>query len=244
MHNFHILNAFPEWRPRRVSPRVDRLNQILERLGLWVRLMLPPAEDMTNVEQRMNLYHLLAQVLAYEVPGDIVELGCHNGKSSVLIRRILDDHASDRAFHVFDSFEGLPERHEKDATDDYVGGQLATSEAKLRRNFEQRGLTVPTIHKGWFDATLPQGLPDDIAFAYLDGDFYESILVSLEHVYPRLTRGAVCLIDDYCDPDIYPDGWNKLPGVKAACDEFLADKPESMTYLYSGHYSHGFFRKI
>ena len=72
---------------------------------------------------------------------------------------------------------------------------------------------------------------------------YEFILVSLEHVYPKLAKGAVCLIDDYNDPSINPLGWNKLPGVKKACDEYLADKPENVTLLYAGEYAHGSFRK-
>jgi O-methyltransferase len=90
---------------------------------------------------------------------------------------------------------------------------------------------------------LPSGLPERISFAYLDGDFYDSILISLQYVYPKLTAGAICLIDDYCDPQINPKGWNRLPGVKKACDEYLIDKPEKMEFIYSGTYSHAFFRK-
>jgi len=67
--------------------------------------------------------------------------------------------------------------------------------------------------------------------------------VSLEHVYPRLSRGAICVIDDYADPDAYPEAWNKLPGVKQACDEFFADKPEKVSFIYSADMSHGYFRK-
>lgn len=70
------------------------------------------------------------------------------------------------------------------------------------------------------------------------------ILVSLEYVYPRLTKGAICLIDDYGDPSINPLGWNKLPGVKKACDEYLADKQENVSLLYAGDYTHGYFRKL
>jgi O-methyltransferase len=62
-------------------------------------------------------------------------------------------------------------------------------------------------------------------------------------MYPKLTPGAVCLIDDYCDPQINPKGWNRLHGVKKACDEYLIDKPEKMEFIYSGPYSHAFFRK-
>ena len=51
------------------------------------------------------------------------------------------------------------------------------------------------------------------------------------------------MIDDYCDPAVDPDGWNALPGVKKACDEFFVGKPEKVHYIYSDPYSHGFFRK-
>jgi O-methyltransferase len=32
--------------------------------------------------------------------------------------------------------------------------------------------------------------------------------------------------------------------VKKACDEYLIDKPEKMEFIYSGTYSHAFFRKV
>jgi O-methyltransferase len=99
------------------------------------------------------------------------------------------------------------------------------------------------IYKGWFQDTLPSGLHDLISFAYLDGDLYDSILMSLQYVYPKLAPGAVCLIDDYCDPQINPKGWNRLPGVKKACDEYLIDRPEKIEFIYSGTNSHAFFRK-
>jgi O-methyltransferase len=125
----------------------------------------------------------------------------------------------------------------------YHQGQLKPTEDVLRYNFKKDNLPLPEIHRGWFKDTLPNGLPDKICFAYLDGDLYESILVSLEHVYPKLAKGAVCLIDDYNDPSINTLGWNKLPGVKKACDEYLSNKPEKVTLLYAGEYPHGFFRK-
>jgi O-methyltransferase len=181
--------------------------------------------------------------LAYEVPGDLVEVGCYKGWSSVLISEVLRDYEASKRLHVYDSFEGLPSA----GTDDggsYTQGDLATTEQILLSNFADHGLRPPVIHKGWFADTLPDKLPAPISFAYLDGDFYDSILVSLEHVYPRLSPGAICLIDDYCDPGVNPEGWNYLPGVKKACDEFLADRPEQVCCLYSGVFSHAFFRKV
>jgi O-methyltransferase len=188
------------------------------------------------------MYHLVSQVLVYGVEGDFVELGCNSGQSSVLITKTIQLHNSDKKLSVYDSFEGLPTVNSIDG-DAYYQGQLKTTEDVLRYNFQRYNLPLPEIHRGWFSDTLPNGLPEKICFAYLDGDLYESILVSLEHVYPKLTKGAICLIDDYNDPSVDPLGWNNLPGVKKACDEYLADKPEKVTPLYAGEYPHGFFRK-
>jgi O-methyltransferase len=198
---------------------------------------------MTSVEQRVNIFHLAMQVLVYEVPGTIVELGCHAGQIAVLLQKLIQAYAPERGLHVYDSFEGLPDKTGEDGRTPFNKGWLCTTEEQLKQSFREYGLPLPTIHRGWFDETLPTGLPDRIAFAHLDGDFYRSILVSLEHVYPRLSRNAVCVIDDYCDPAISSNGWNALPGVKRACDEFFADKPERVYALYAGPYSHGFFRK-
>lgn len=260
MQNFFITDYF-DWRVRRASHLDRLLNLPLRRLGTRFRfrtaehldetvrrltgLAFAPVRSgvSTNIEQRINMYHLVAQFIAYGVEGDVVELGCNEGQSAVLIQKVLDGAGSDRQLHLFDSFEGLPSASAVDGGA-YRGGDLATTEDVVRRNFLDHGLAAPVIHRGWFTDTLPAQLPERIAFAHLDGDLYESILTSLEYTYPRLSRGAVCLVDDYCDPAVNPQGWNHLPGVKKACDELLQDKPESVSCIYSGAFSHGFFRRL
>ena len=86
-------------------------------------------------------------------------------------------------------------------------------------------------------------MPKKISFAHLDGDFYSSILESLIYVYPNLSKGAIVIIDDYCDPKIH-DVNNILPGVKKACDEFFEDKKEKVGVLLAGGETHGYFRKL
>lgn len=242
MNNLFITQYF-KWSQRQPSRKIRALNRLLLRLG--VPLKLAPLNEtglMTNVEQRMNLYHLASQVLAYGVPGDFVELGCHAGQSAVLMQRVIEHMAPERRLHVYDSFEGLPALAEEDGDTPFEAGQLAVGEERLLASFDRYELRRPEVHAGWFDDTLPGGLPETIAFAHLDGDLYDSIRVSLEHVYPRLSVGAVCLVDDYCDPALQDDE-DHCPGVKRACDEFLADKPESVSVLYAGGFTHGFFRK-
>ena len=59
-------------------------------------------------------------------------------------------------------------------------------------------------------------VPASIAFAFLDGDFYESILTSLKLVWPRMSPGGVVLIDDYQRPE--------LPGVERAVHDFFISR--------------------
>lgn len=66
----------------------------------------------------------------------------------------------------------------------------------------------------------------------------------LEAVYPRLRAGAVCVLMDYHDKSSGDPGQDVNPGVKLACDDFLAGKPERVTALYGNQFSHSFFRKI
>jgi len=258
MDNFFITKYF-DWQVRR-SSNIDRaLNLLTKRFGFRPNtagfvdrlihrvtgLSLGPTRSgiSTNIEQRVNMYHLVSQVIAYKVDGDLVEVGCNQGQSAVLMKKVMDSYGSCKRLHVYDSFEGLPSVGGEDGSS-YKKGDLATSEEVLRRNFRLHSLEFPEIHKGWFENTLPGSLPDKICFAHLDGDLYDSIMISLKHVYPRLSGGAICLIDDYCDKEINPNGWNYLPGVKHACDDYMADKPETICYLYSGTFTHGFFRKI
>lgn len=259
MNNLFI-NEYFDWRVRRAS-HVDRLvNIVARRVGLPIVHTADTVDRMaakivghlprftrsgisTSIEQRINLFHLLSQTVAYDVPGDVVELGCNTGQSAVLFQTVLSRMGSDKQLHLYDSFEGLPTPEDIDGAT-YAAGELGTSEDVVLGNFARFGLPAPHIHRGWFDETLPDALPATIGFAHLDGDLYSSIATSLRHVYPRLSAGAVCVVDDYCDPTVDPDGWNELPGVKQACDEFLADKPERMSVLYAGPYSHAFLRKL
>jgi O-methyltransferase len=257
MDNFFITRDF-DWQVRRSSYLDRAINMFTRRIGInsntagffdgliykftGRKFSSTRSGISTCVEQRINMYHLVSQTIAYNVEGDLVEIGCNEGQSSVIITKIINTFKSRKKLHVYDSFEGLPSPRIEDGTS-YKEHDLSTTEDVLINNFKSRGLELPIIHKGWFEDTLPDELPEKICFAHLDGDLYDSTLVSLKYVYPRLSKGAVCLIDDYCDPNINPDGWNYLPGVKKACDEFMADKPEQICYMYSGVFTHAFFRK-
>lgn len=156
----------------------------------------------------------LQTVLEREVEGDVVEFGCYEGTTALFVQRALLARGAKKTLHVYDSFEGLPPKSAQDASpagSQFQAGELAASKAALVRHFRQAGLELPVIHKSWFAKLSPADLPPRICFAFLDGDFYHSIRDSLNHVWPRLSPGAVVAIDDYQT--------ESLPGVRRAVQE-------------------------
>lgn len=178
--------------------------------------------------------HVIADELAAlhgrGLSGAVVELGCYRGAMALWVRSVLDSLGDRRReIHVYDSFQGMPAPGTEDS-DHLAVGELRSSPDDVRATHAAWGRPAPAIHPGWFAETLPTTLPNEIAFAYLDGDFYASILTGLRHCVPRLVPNSVMLVDDYADTDLNPRAWDGLPGVKRACDEYFG-APSPMTVV-------------
>lgn len=247
MHNTFIATTF-DWDHRNPTEWQRLLNKVLRKMRIRAKVTLPQP-SMANVESRMNLFHLLEQTLVYKVPGEVVDLGCNAGESTIVMRLTMDKIASTKGLHAYDSFEGLPDLQEADQVDHvYQAGYMAVEDNVLTSSFAQLGLQMPKIHKGWFEDTVPSQLPEQICFALLDGDLYESTKHILPHVYERMSPGAIGMIAVYYDEDLLPrkglEGGFRSPGVKRAVDEFFADKEEKVGVLYANEYTCGYFRKV
>lgn len=164
-------------------------------------------------EQIRILLAILDSVLEKNIPGDVVEFGCYVGESSKYLRMMLDYHRSDKNLYVYDSFEGLPPLSQYEENTGWRAGTLKTSEEILLSNFFNNGLRSPIVTKGWFKEIPDYKIPKQISFAFLDGDFYNSIYDSLNKIYNRMSRGSTILFHDYERSD--------LPGVKSAVLDFL-----------------------
>ena len=157
----------------------------------------------------------LERLLAGGRLGNVVEFGCYIGSTSVFIQRLLTSHNSSNEYHVFDSFEGLPEKSAPDlspAGEQFRAGELHATKKAFITTMKKAGLPFPVIHKGWFSALSSADVPSDIMFAFLDGDYYQSIKDSLRLITPKLQPGAVVVIDDYAN--------EALPGAARAVDEW------------------------
>lgn len=170
-----------------------------------------------NHEQIMHLVINLNTVLETNIEGDVVELGCYVGESSKYLRKTLDTNQSDKKLYVYDSFEGLPELSEWEENTGWRPFTLKTTEDVLVSNFRQNNLNPPDrIVKGWFKDIKQEDLPEKISFAFLDGDFYDSIYDSLVKVYDRMVEGGMIFFHDYLRHD--------LPGVDAAIRDFFRER--------------------
>ncbi|OOQ57352.1 TylF/MycF/NovP-related O-methyltransferase [Mucilaginibacter pedocola] len=238
MNNYFITDYPFSINQRKNSPLINFVNKGLRFLKTGYQVgQLDTSLDMSTVEQRINYYHLLEEVIAYNVPGDVVELGTFTGQCAALFQKVIELTGSDKKLHVYDTF----------ATPFTFKGNV---EHELMRNFDTAGLKQPVVHKGLFNETLPEGLPEKVAFAHIDcgfgGDPQEHkkvMLYCFEQLYPKLTKGAVCILMDYNDPKENGKTLDINPGVKLAFDEFFAGKPEKIVCLYGNQYQHAFFRK-
>lgn len=181
----------------------------------------PIVSDQITREGLETVCHELENSLDKNIEGAIIEFGCYAGTTSLFIRRILDERGQSaaRPFHVYDSFEGLPPKTVQDnnaAGVDFAAGKLYASKKEFIQEFKSAGLKLPVIHKGWFDQLGQNDVPKPIAFAFLDGDFYGSIISSLRLAWPNMSRGGVILVDDYQR--------ETLPGVERAVRDFLQGK--------------------
>jgi len=164
------------------------------------------AETMIGMQRLTSLQHCVEKVLAEDVPGDLVECGVWRGGACILMRAVLAAYGDEkRCIWLADSFAGVPAPDvENYAADenirlDLAAPVLAVPEATVKTNFTRYGLLDDRVRflPGWFKDTLPSAPIGRIALLRLDGDLYESTIQALDALYPRLSVGGYCIIDDY-----------------------------------------------
>jgi len=165
-----------------------------------------------------GLYQAVHHVVAGAVPGAVVECGTARGGSAALMGLALARLGAERPLWVFDTFEGIPPPTAADP--DEAIARLYTGDFRgelpeVRALFERLGILSRTrLVKGLFQDTVPTAAVNPIAVLHLDGDWYESVKVCLDHLYDRVSPGGIIQIDDY-------GHWE---GARKAVDEFLLDR--------------------
>jgi hypothetical protein len=166
---------------------------------------------MLGCRRGRTLYRLARDVERRHIPGALVDCGVWNGGSTAL----LSAGAPSRTAYAFDSFEGLPPSDAQidgaESTDwhgECLGLEDNVREALYRFGSPDRLRIV----KGWFQDTFPGEVDSvgTIAVLHADGDWYDSVRLTLETFYDQVAPGGFVVIDDY-------GVWS---GARQAVDEF------------------------
>ena len=175
-----------------------------------------------SVKETEILLSLLNQSLSANTPGDVVELGCYRGDTSIVFQRALQNFTKfsgglSKNLWLYDSFAGLPEKSREDSSaagDQFKSGELFVIKREVIEKFKRQNLPLPKTKKAFFEELDPEtDLPGKISFAFLDGDLYTSIKTSLTLVQDKMQSGSIVVIHDYNNPE--------LPGSARAVDEWL-----------------------
>jgi O-methyltransferase len=163
------------------------------------------------------------------IPGAFVECGVAQGGCSALMAMTARTDKSARMMWLFDSFQGLPSPTEDDYDQDrkWTGkhirplnrgsclGTKSQVESLLFSKFELDRESIFLV-EGWFQETLPayKDRVGQISLLRIDGDWYESTICCLRHLYGNVAPGGYFIIDDY----------GVCYGCKKAVHEFFEER--------------------
>ena len=190
-------------------------------------------ERLTYLKTEM-LEDLAACVLQIErdgVEGLVVEAGTARGGSAIVLAAAK---SPERPMKVYDVFGTIPPPTERDGADVHRRyATIAAGEAKgpggetyygyrddlyheVEDAFARHGVSVGEhnveLVRGLFEDTIQ--LDEPVAFAHLDGDWYESTMTCLTRIAPLLATGGRIVLDDYY----------KWSGCRQAVDEYFAGR--------------------
>jgi O-methyltransferase len=219
----------------------NRLKFFLNKIGVDVRrvadLDVPKhyreifdAVCLYTMTSRERVYSLIASVeyiVKNDIPGAIVECGVWKGGSSMACLLTLKHLKScDRDIYLYDTFSGMPEPTSKDGQEEHSiynslrdksgnSSWCRSPENEVISNLKICDYPISRIKlvKGLVEETIPSESPEKIAILRLDTDWYSSTLHELTHLYPKIEKNGVLIIDDY-------GTWQ---GCRAAVDEYFKE---------------------
>ena len=159
---------------------------------------------------------------AKDLPGDIVECGLFKGASFVRFAgfRDLFDNLSKKlvGFDIFGEFPETGHKEDKELRENFIreAGLESISKNQMFDVLKNKGITKNVeLIEGDIVKTLPEYVKNNpnlkISLLNLDTDIYEPAVVILKHLWPKIVKGGVLVLDDY----------NVFPGETRAVDDFF-----------------------
>ena len=233
----HIKRVFT-WLQARLYVITDR-----EKAGL-IRIK---TDHLTYLSTKdlFNLHQTVKSIEKAGIPGLFIETGCALGGSAIAIGKAKKQ---ERSFHIYDAFGMIPPPSGHDDADvharyqeikegrsagidgDPYYGYTDNLQAVVRANLSRHGVAPEANHirlvAGYFEHTLAINQP--VAFAHIDCDWYESVMVCLTRIAPHLVVGGRLIFDDYYE-------WS---GCRQAVDTYFTGKESAYTFARVGRKLH------
>lgn len=164
-----------------------------------------------------------------QLEGDFVECGVNRGGFSRAVVEHVDFNSLDKTFYLLDTFNGIVEDY---LTDDErargVRKEMYANFVECYEDVKQAFSAFPNVKlvRGPVPDTLPQVVPDKVAYLMIDMNTVLPEIAAAEHFWPRLTSGAVMVLDDY--------GHKRHVLQKHAFDAFARERDVEVLFLPTG----------
>ncbi|PQV62866.1 Macrocin-O-methyltransferase (TylF) [Abditibacterium utsteinense] len=204
VHNTDFLRA----------PEFERAYQLGSATGSW------------NANQpRFRVYTACwAALQARDVPGDYVECGVNRGGMARAQMELLDFQKSTKNYWLVDTFRGFPEEQKDLVSAAMPVGTYGECYADVVKTFAP--FPKARIVRGIVPEVLSQVEAERVCYLSLDMNCAEPEIAALHFFWPRLSKGALILMDDYAY-----DGYERQ---KLALDEFAGEHGVSILGLATG----------
>jgi O-methyltransferase len=229
-----VLGAAGYQLRRLEAPPTYEAYDLADEIGAAAAVATP--HTMVAPEGIAILYQQAHHCVTVPIEGALVECGVWHGGSSVVIAgAAVDADCTNRQIHLFDSFQGIPEPDQavdgERAAREVGGATRAQGRLQVAWDYGERGgpgsasgvrdllaeigypLDNVHVHEGWFEETVPAVAAEigPIALLHLDGDWYSSTKICLEHLDPFVSVGGFVTVNDY----------GAYAGCQRAVDEYL-----------------------
>lgn len=188
-------------------------------------------EDKSRIYRIHTLWW--AAQIGLSIDGDFVECGVYRGFFSKVLCDLIQFEKIDKTFWLYDSFCGFSPKYT--SANDFSHGKLFLNIAKSEYEQEDHYAYVKKrfqrydnvkIIKGFLPDSLEKDCSSRIAYLHIDLNSPAAELLTLEKIYPRVSKGAPIIFDDY--------GWKNFRKQHEVIDKFMQNRDEKILELPTG----------
>ena len=159
--------------------------------------------------------------------GDFVECGtCYGATARAVVEYLDFGSLSERRYFLFDTFNGLVESQV--TASERASGMLKQNYPECYEQVRETFRSFPNVKliRGAIPDTLNQVDIEKVSYLSIDMNCVEPEIAAAEYFWPRLSKGALVVLDDY--------GWRRHIEQKKAFDDFAYKRGVSVLPLPTG----------